>query len=293
MTTATRSRSAAKSAPVKHDAPAQWADLLVDAVNTPGTISAAYSAFHNYSVGNQLLALFQCKARDITPGPIATFKGWQTKNRMVNKGEKAIVLCQPISFARKETDEKTGEETERRGVFFKYSPRWFVVAQTSGQDAEPPVLPEWDLSRALAALDIARVPFTMIDGNTQGYALKRQLALNPVGQHPLATAAHELAHIMLGHTGDEPDTAAHAANMPRSLKEVEAEAVALIVLESLGQDSAESRGYIQHWLRGIQTVDGWVGPAIPEASASRIFSVADKILKAGRPVKAEQDTDAE
>jgi hypothetical protein len=50
-----------------------WAQLLRDAVRRPGTISAAYSAFHSYSVGNQLLALFQCAARGIRPGPIATF----------------------------------------------------------------------------------------------------------------------------------------------------------------------------------------------------------------------------
>jgi hypothetical protein len=35
-----------------------FSDLLKSAVTEPGTISAAYTAFHNYSLGNQLLALF-------------------------------------------------------------------------------------------------------------------------------------------------------------------------------------------------------------------------------------------
>ena len=34
----------------------KWSALLVEAVNKPGTIMKAYSAFHNYSLGNQLLA---------------------------------------------------------------------------------------------------------------------------------------------------------------------------------------------------------------------------------------------
>jgi hypothetical protein len=37
-----------------------WAALLDEAVKKPGFIHEAYSRFHNYSLGNQLLALFQC-----------------------------------------------------------------------------------------------------------------------------------------------------------------------------------------------------------------------------------------
>ncbi len=33
----------------------KWSALLVEAVNKPGLIMQAYSAFHQYSVGNQLL----------------------------------------------------------------------------------------------------------------------------------------------------------------------------------------------------------------------------------------------
>ena len=34
----------------------KWSALLVEAVNKPGLIMKAYSAFWNYSVGNQILA---------------------------------------------------------------------------------------------------------------------------------------------------------------------------------------------------------------------------------------------
>ena len=59
----------------------QWKQLLEEAVSKPGTISAAYSAFWNYSAGNQILAYMQCEARDITVGPLATYKGWQGLGR--------------------------------------------------------------------------------------------------------------------------------------------------------------------------------------------------------------------
>jgi hypothetical protein len=60
----------------KHKAPASWDVLLVEAVNMPGTISAAYHAFHNYSVGNQIMAFWQC-TRGIQPGPLGTFNAWK------------------------------------------------------------------------------------------------------------------------------------------------------------------------------------------------------------------------
>ena len=47
---------------------AKWAALLSEAVSKPGLISAAYSAFHGYSIGNQILALVQCEARGLQPG---------------------------------------------------------------------------------------------------------------------------------------------------------------------------------------------------------------------------------
>lgn len=62
--------------------------------------------------------------------------------------------------------------------------------------------------------------------------------------------------------------------IPRNVKEMEAEAVTLIVLDSLGLEGAEDcRGYIQSW---------YGGNAIGEKEARRIFTASDKILKAGQ-----------
>ena len=63
-----------------------WAALLDEAVKKPGFVQEAYSRFHNYSPGNQLLALFQSTMRGIQPGPLATFPKWKELGRHVKKG---------------------------------------------------------------------------------------------------------------------------------------------------------------------------------------------------------------
>jgi len=49
-------------------------------------------------------------------------------------------------------------------------------------------------------LRIERVPFEHMDGNCQGYARERSVAVSPVVENPLKTMLHELAHVVLGHT---------------------------------------------------------------------------------------------
>jgi hypothetical protein len=51
---------------------------------------AAYTAFHNYSFANALLALEQCIQRNLEPGPLNTYRGWLERKRHVRKGETGI-----------------------------------------------------------------------------------------------------------------------------------------------------------------------------------------------------------
>ena len=92
----------------------KWSALLVEAVNKPGLIMDAYSAFWNYSVGNQILALVQCQLRGIQPGPINTFPKWQTLGRVVKRGEKALTLCMPLTRKRRDDGIERVRHTERR-----------------------------------------------------------------------------------------------------------------------------------------------------------------------------------
>src|SRR5438034_5330025 len=263
----------ADSKPTERHEEIQFRQLLEEAVTKPGTLMKAYSLFWNYSLGNQILALIQANNRGIQLGPIASFNRWKELGRYVKKGQKAIELCMPVTCKRtvkQEREDGTDAETEITFKRFVFRRNWFMLSQTDGADYQMPTIPTWDRARALHTLSVEEIPFEMMNGNCQGYAKSRQIAINPVAQMPAKTTFHELAHIELGHTSE----AVHdSESLPRSLKEVEAESVALLCLESLGMNGAEyCRGYIQNWLQGS---------TIPERSAQRIFSAADKILKSG------------
>jgi antirestriction protein ArdC len=256
----------------------RWADLLHKAVTEPGIISTAFSKFHHYSLGNQLLAFVQCERRGIAPGPIATYPAWKTLGRHVKKNERAICLCMPITGKRtgERHKDETGqdEKVEIGYTRFVYKNNWFVLSQTDGKEYEPEPVPGWNADTALSTLGIERTPFTMMDGNVQGYAKQRTVSINPVAEQPESTLFHELAHIVLGHTTEGSVNSDSSDRTPRDVRELEAEATAMICCEALGlPGAAESRGYIQNWFKGNQ---------VPEKSAQRIFHAADAILKAGR-----------
>src|SRR5262245_52977980 len=128
-----------------------FAELLQSAVTDPGTVSKAYSQFHNYSVGNQLLAWGQCLARGIQPGPMATFLRWKELGRHVRKGEKALTLCQPVTVNRS-IDADDSNDDEQVFTRFVYRNSWFVLAQTEGQPVPIVPLPAWDRATALTML---------------------------------------------------------------------------------------------------------------------------------------------
>ena len=251
--------------------PKAFADLLQNAVTEPGILSRAYQQFHSYSLGNQLLAMVQCHERAIQPGPMATYPRWKELGRQVRKGEKALTLCMPITIKRKgETADADDAEVFTR---FVYKARWFVLSQTEGEPVAEPEILSWDAARALAALDVEQIPFESTDGNCLGYARDRAIAINPVNPLPHKTRFHELAHVLLGHTAE--GVQADGDRTPRSQRECEAEAVALVCCAALELPGVEEcRGYIQSW---------WgQGQEIPERSAQRVLKVADQILKAGQ-----------
>lgn len=278
--------------------PPSFAELLTEAIEQPGVISACYSLFHEFSVGNQLAAWAQCIQRKIPLGPIHTFKGWLSLNRHVKRGEKAIVLCMPVTWKERRepdvrssepaqsaapagTDAEAHEVTRRR---FVWRPNWFVLSQTEGADYAPVLAPNWDEHLALQQLEIERVPFQIVNGNVQGYAFERKVAVSPIAHLPHRTLIHELAHVVLGHTSEGERQVDSDETTPRDVREVEAEAVAYIVTQSLDMPGEEfSRGYLQHWL---------CGQKIEERSAHRIFHATDVILKAGRPKPVTESPDS-
>lgn len=247
-----------------------WSYLLNEAVNKPGIISSAYSIFHNYSIGNQLLAWSQCIARNIQPSPIATYKKWQELGRQVKKGSKALSLCMPVTI--KKNNNISEEKTDDYKQIFVIKRNWFLLNDTDGDDFVFELKhPIWNHKIALQNLDINLTEFTMFNGNCQGYAEGRNIAINPLAYFPIKTMMHEIAHVILGHTYQE--NMQDSENLAKDIKEVEAESVAYILGSLLKINGlSESRGYIQSWLSNEK---------ISDKSVQRIFGAVEKILKAG------------
>lgn len=255
------------------DGTVDWTALLADAVHNPGTLEEAFRLFHDYSVGNQLLAIRQCWERNLPLGPIATHKKWAALGRTVKRGERALLLWMPVTYPKKDAAGQPVLQpngTPLLGMFFRLKPLWFTIAQTDGDPLPPAPAPAFDWRLAAERLGVTVVDFGRIDGNLQGWSRPTQktMALNPMCGDPLATAVHELAHILLKH-GDAEFQEEHS----RSLRECEAEAVTLLVMASLGLPVDHQRGYIQNW---------WGQNPIPAASAQRVIAVAGTVLSKGK-----------
>ena len=221
-----------------------------------------------------MLAWSQLHGRGMSLAPIATYKRWSELGRQVKKGEKAIALVMPVTISKKDdAGEKTGESFQ----WFTLKNNWFTLDQTEGADfARESISPAWDKAQALETLGITEVRFDSANGNSQGYAQGKNIAINPMAALPHKTRFHELAHVVLGHTEEH---AMHDNELtPRDIREVEAESVAYILCSVLDLPGLiESRGYIQNWLQGNEITD---------KTAQKIFGAAEKILKAGK-AKAE------
>jgi hypothetical protein len=242
---------------VKHD----YEAIVHEALTEPGKLSAAYSAFWNYSLGNQWLAMIQLGRCE----PINTFPGWKALGRYVKKNEKAIELLMPVTV-------KDKADEEHKKTIFLPKKHWFGLHQTDG-DAYIPVIPEFDITKAESELQITVEPFHHPDGNCQGYAItdKRIIAINPVAYDPVKTGFHECAHVIL-----HPNTtSSDSAMLAPDVKEVEAELTAYLVCSCLrkAENLQYSRGYIKNWMR-----DG----TVEKVRFGAVFAATDKILKAGR-----------
>lgn len=249
----------------------KFSEYLKDIVTKEGVLSSCYSTFHNYSILNQIMASSQLQARGQNIAPIASYKRWQELGRQVKKGSKAIALLMPVLINKKDAE---GNKTEDKMQLFVTRNNWFSLDDTEGQEFKPETkIAAWNKEKALETLNIKEATFQSINGNAQGYAKDREIAINPLAILPHKTTFHELAHIVLGHTAENA-LMSDSELTPKNIKEVEAESVAYILCELLGlEGQKESRGYIQHWLQS---------ETISDKSAQKIFGAADKILKAGQ-----------
>lgn len=246
-------------------------ELLNKWLAEPGIISKCYSMFHNYSLLNGMALMFQIQSRGLPVGPCASFAKWKSLGGRVKKGAKALWVNIPCKVAIKDkTDtlihDKDENDLDKVITCFYWKPCVFTLAQVDGINSkEEPLQIKWDKEKMLKELGIKEIPFDIIDGNTQGYANDKGVAINPIGTHKTRTLIHEVAHYLM-HISKKCKT-------EQAIKEVEAELTSALVGYALGLDGAdESRGYVQHWLGSNK---------LTNKSALRVLACANKILKAG------------
>lgn len=265
-----------------------WAAMLSEALNAPGSLGNTYCRFYNYSFLNQIRLLMQGVHE-----PVATYKRWGELGFQVQKGSKAKVVLAPIIITKRD---EAGNPILKDGkiqkilVGFRDSRTVFAFSDTDGDELPDIELPAWDVKLALKALGIKRVRFAQTNGNIAGYSFihegEKRLAINPAAKYPTKTLLHEVAHLVLGHC-DEDKVDEYQTH--RGICEFEAEATAYLLakeLELTTWDAAESRAYIDNWLSG-HTGEAEIDDF--DRHASRIFSAANKILVAGRPTKGDDE----
>jgi hypothetical protein len=65
------------------------------AIEKPGRMLEAHTAFHNYSFGNGLLALEECTRRSLQPGPLNTYPGGSNESGRSATGKEGVPYACP------------------------------------------------------------------------------------------------------------------------------------------------------------------------------------------------------
>jgi N-terminal domain of anti-restriction factor ArdC/IrrE N-terminal-like domain len=213
---------------------------------------AAMGRFHRYSWGNVRLIAYQRP----TATHVAGIHTWNKLGRIINEGEKGIMILAPIIKNEKElprTPTKVGEpvlkqekDNERQPVGFRTA---FVydLAQTHGtplpQFAQTTGDPKdfADKLRAFVAKEGISLEYDKSIAPAMGVSSGGKIRLVPHMQpaEEFSVLAHELAHEMLHHQKD-------ADRLPKTVVETQAEAVAYVVCRGVGlETNSAAADYIQ------------------------------------------------
>jgi antirestriction protein ArdC len=245
--------------------------------------------FHRYSFSNQLLIALQ--RPDATQ--VGGYRKWQQFGRQVRKGEKGIAIIAPCVHKVRGTtvDGDRQDETDVRVTGFTCA-HVFDIAQTDGDPlpeictqllGDDPVDAFHMLETAARALDftVDVVPLSDSLNGDCNHAIHRiRVSADVSPMQRVKTLSHEIAHAWLHGPDRVP------ADMPRGVKELEAESVAYIVCQEFGIDSSQyTFGYVA----------GWAGDCASNAistSAHRIAQAARVILDLLEPT-ADRATEGE
>jgi hypothetical protein len=203
--------------------------------------------FHRYSLGNVLLIM----AQQPEATNVAGFHTWRSLGRFVKAGEKGIAILAPMLIKderRTESNSVTPEPSKDEEKTLRF--RVVYVFDVSQTDGEP--LPEFakvsgdpgDYADRLKSLTRQlSIELEYSDqlggalGMSKGGSIVLKEGLDPAQE--FTTLVHELAHEILHHGEERKGTT-------RQSRELQAEAVAFVVAQSIGLDSGTaSSDYIQ------------------------------------------------
>ena len=201
--------------------------------------------FHNYSIGNLVLANFQLLERnggldgegiDL----LASYKLWQKKGRQVRKGEKALYILAPRF--KEIVDEETGEVVDKK-MWFARVPV-FDISQTDGDELEQ----DYTCNNLNFTYDeiVSRVKGIKVNESnkqvTRGYTDGKEIWVSKYisDSRKICVLFHELAHYHL-HFGE------NRKEIPKDVRELDAESVSYMVASACGIVNDESSSYIREW----------------------------------------------
>jgi hypothetical protein len=238
-----------------------------------------WHSFHNYSWRNTMLIRFQRKGAELTAG----YRAWQAKGRQVKRGEKAIRILAPNPYTKKV--KRNGEEVEEHRMSFR-TVNTFDVSQT--------VIPRKLHIVGLGPIEVNDPSYWNIaighpelySGDTitieqfkkacpfkvditppkksSGWTDFKKVSLNDSANtvQQIATGLHEWAHNAAGH---------EKSDIPRYIREIEAETIAYIVGCVLGIKNEASKYYVAHWNGTAENM---------QERANVVLGAAEKIVKA-------------
>lgn len=230
------------------------------------TYIRAMIRFHRYSFNNQWLIQLQCYVRGIDPNQlVASAADWRKQGRFIKKDERGIQVIwgRPRHRQVRVEDAQTGEERLEEVTWMDFGGgNVFLESQTEGQPI--PKMPQREMGEVGAELDRRVVALMEIQGllfeeaatissKVSGLAVKGTLRetqhdtppevtmvarrLNEAQQQRLRVGLHELAHVQLGHLDRQGE-------LPKSQRELEADACAYVVAQHFGYDLGTVPNYI-------------------------------------------------
>ena len=206
-----------------------------------------FSKFHDYSYHNTILIQLQKPDASYVAG----YRQWQKKfNRQVKKGEKGIAILAPFTYSKTVTEveelevdgELVKEEVEKEVTRTHFKPVYvFDINQTEPiDDNEDNEIPTLDISlknnggskllKPLSEFAVSQelsITYRNLPEGTEGYLKGDNIIIddNLNDTEKASILAHELGHALLGHEDD---------NLSKEIKELEAEAVAFVVMDHYG-----------------------------------------------------------